>query len=152
MRGERPQSRRLGRQDRLPVKAAVATFALASAALAMPAFAHHSLSGQFDVDKSVHIKGVVSKVEWVNPHCYVYVDETQADGSTATWRLESLPVAMMRKAGLDKKELMGGGKPVEIDAHPARNGTPHLGYMLHIKFADGRFVAFSKVPGEQPPP
>jgi hypothetical protein len=59
---------------------------------------------------------------------------------------------MMRKAGLDKKELMGDGKPVEIDAHPARNGTPFLGYMLHIKFQDGRYVAFSKVPGAQPPP
>ena len=124
----------------------------ATGLLASAAVAHHSLSGQFDVDKSVHITGVVSKVDWMNPHCYVYVDVKQPDGTTATWRLESLPVAMMRKAGLDKKELMGDGKPVEIDAHPARNGTPHLGYMLHIKFQDGRFVAFSKVPGAQPPP
>ncbi len=124
----------------------------AAGLLASSAYAHHSLSGQFDVDKSVHISGVVSKVDWMNPHCYIYVDVKQADGSTATWRLESLPVAMMRKAGLDKKELLGDGKPVEIDAHPARNGTPNLGYMLHIKFQDGRYVAFSKVPGEQPPP
>lgn len=134
------------------MKAVFTTFVLGAAAFAAPAFAHHSLSGQFDVDKSVHITGVVSKVEWVNPHCYVYVDVKAKDGSTATWRLESLPVAMMRKAGLDKKELMGDGKPVEIDAHPARSGEPYLGYMLHIKFSDGRFVAFSKVPGEQPPP
>jgi hypothetical protein len=70
----------------------------------------------------------------------------------ATWRLESLPVAMMRKAGLDKKELLADGKPVEIDAYPARNGTPHLGYMLHLKLPDGRFIAFNKVPGAQPPP
>jgi uncharacterized protein DUF6152 len=125
---------------------------LAALCLTTAAQAHHSLSGQFDVDKSVHITGVVSKVDWTNPHCYIYVDVKDADGTPATWRLESLPVAMMRKAGLDKKQLMGDGKPVEIEAHPARNGTPHLGYMLHIKFKDGRFVAFSKVPGEQPPP
>lgn len=126
--------------------------AAATVVASVPALAHHSLSGQFDVDKSVHISGVVSKVEWVNPHCYIYVDVKEPGGTTATWRLESLPVAMMRKAGLDKKELMGDGQPVEIDAHPARNGTPHLGYMLHIKFQSGRFVAFSKVPGAQPPP
>jgi len=131
----------------------VTSLVVAAAVLALqPAVAHHSLSGQFDVDKSVHITGVVSKVEWVTPHTYVYVDVKQPDGRMATWRLESLPVAMMRKAGLDKKQLMGEGKPVEIDAHPARNGTPFLGYMLHIKFDDGRYVAFSKVPGAQPPP
>lgn len=134
------------------MKIAIRFSTLVAGLAATGAFAHHSLSGQFDVDKSVHITGVVSKVDWTNPHCYVYVDVKQPDGSTMTWRLESLPVAMMRKAGLDKKALMGDGKPVEIDAHPARNGTPNLGYMLHIKFEDGRYVAFSKVPGEQPPP
>ena len=134
------------------MKAVIRLSTLVAGLAATSAFAHHSLSGQFDVDKSVHITGVVSKVDWMNPHCYIYVDVKQPDGSTMTWRLESLPVAMMRKAGLDKKELMGDGKPVEIDAHPARNGTPFLGYMLHIKFQDGRYVAFSKVPGAQPPP
>jgi len=134
------------------MKAVIRLSTLVAGLAATSAFAHHSLSGQFDVDKSVHITGVVSKVDWMNPHCYIYVDVKQPDGSTMTWRLESLPVAMMRKAGLDKKELMGDGKPVEIDAHPARNGTPNLGYMLHIKFQNGRYVAFSKVPGEQPPP
>jgi hypothetical protein len=47
---------------------------------------------------------------------------------------------------------MGSGKRVDIDAYPARNGTPNLGYMLHLKFEDGRFVQFNKVPGAQPPP
>ena len=117
-----------------------------------PAVAHHSLSGQFDVEKSVHITGTVSRVDWTNPHVYVYVDVKDASGGMVTWRLETLPVAMMRKAGLSKSELMGEGKPVDIDAYPARNGTPNLGYMLHLKFQDGRFVQFNKVPGAQPPP
>jgi hypothetical protein len=125
---------------------------LAAAVAAGPASGHHSLSGQFDVDRSVHIAGTVSRVDWTNPHVYVYVDVKDAGGAMVTWRLETLPVAMMRKAGLSKAELMGEGKPVEIDAYPARNGTPHLGYMLHLKFQDGRFVQFNKVPGAQPPP
>jgi hypothetical protein len=128
------------------------TIALLCAALAPPAVAHHSLSGQFDVERSVHISGTVSRVEWANPHVYIFVDAKDAGGNPVTWRLESLPVAMMRKAGLSKSELLADGKPVQIDAYPARNGTPNLGYMLHIKFQDGRFVQFNQVPGAQPPP
>ena len=133
------------------MSARVAVGALA-AVLAQPAAAHHSLSGQFDVERSVHITGTVARVDWANPHVYIYVDVKDAAGKEATWKLESLPVAMMRKAGLSKSELLADGKPVQIDAYPARNGTPNLGYMLHIKFQDGRFVQFNQVPGAQPPP
>ena len=73
------------------------------------ALAHHSLSGQFDTSQSFEIQGVVSRVDWVNPHTYVYVDVKQKDGTPLTYKLESLPVAMMRKAGLSKQELVGDG-------------------------------------------
>ena len=121
-------------------------------ALWLPAaLAHHSLSGQFDTSQSFEIQGVVSRVDWVNPHTYVYVDVKQKDGTPMTYKLESLPVAMMRKAGLSKNELLGDGKPVNIKAHPARNGTVTLGYMLILKFADGREIQFSRVPGAEDP-
>ena len=81
----------------------------------MAAWAHHSLAGQFDVAKSFELTGVVSRVDWVNPHTYVYLDVMQPGGGVLTYRLESLPVAMMRKAGLSKQELMGEGKPVNGD-------------------------------------
>lgn len=115
------------------------------------ALAHHSLSGQFDTSKSFEITGVVSRVDWVNPHTYVYVDVKQKDGSRLTYRLESLPVAMMRKAGLSKQDLVGDGHEVVINAHPARNGDPTLGYLLHIKMPDGRDIQFSRVPGAEQP-
>ncbi|MFO1504468.1 MAG: DUF6152 family protein [Steroidobacteraceae bacterium] len=126
----------------------LAIFAIACAPMAMP---HHSLSGQFDTNKSFQITGVVSRVEWVNPHTQVYVDVKQTNGSTVTWKLESLPVAMMRKSGLSKGDLVGDGRPVVIDAYPARGDTPHLGYLLHIKLPDGREIQFSKVPGAEQP-
>jgi hypothetical protein len=110
-------------------------------------WAHHSLSGQFDVAKSFEIVGTVSRVDWVNPHTYIFVDAKAADGTAMIYKLESLPVAMMRKAGLSKQRLMGDGKPVRISAHPARNGTPGLGYLLLMKFADGREVQFAREPG-----
>jgi Family of unknown function (DUF6152) len=111
--------------------------------------AHHSLSGVFDITKSFEIDGMVSRVDWMNPHVYVYVDAKGANGKLMTYRLESLPVAMMRKAGLSKTSLLGDGKPVKVHAYPARAGTPDLGYMLTIKFADGREIQFSKIPGAE---
>lgn len=122
---------------------------LAMAALgAGAAFAHHSLAGQFDTSKSFAISGVVSRVDWINPHVYVFVD-VKDGGGVKTYRLESLPVAMMRKAGLSRQMLQGDGHPVDIQAYPARNGDPLLGYMLVLKFHDGREVQFSKVPGAE---
>jgi hypothetical protein len=113
------------------------------------ASAHHSLAGQFDVNKSFHVSGVVTRVDWVNPHVYLTVDAKAADGKTVTYRFESLPVAMMRKSGLTKQALVGNGEKIEIDAHPARDGTATLGYLLHVKFPDGREFQFAKVPGEE---
>jgi len=125
--------------------------AMVAATAATIATAHHSLSGQFDVSKSFEITGVVSRVEWVNPHTQLFVDVKQPNGSMLTYKLESLPVAMMRKAGLSKGELIGDGRPVVIQAYPSRSGVPTLGYLLHLKLADGREIQFSRVPGAEQP-
>lgn len=129
----------------------ILAWAAAVTAASPLALAHHSLSGQFDTTKSFQITGVVSRVDWINPHTQVFVDVKQANGAMITYKLESLPVAMMRKSGLSKNELLGDGRPVVIDAYPARGDTPHLGYLLHIKLPDGREIQFSKVPGAEQP-
>lgn len=124
---------------------------LAAVALvfAAAAGAHHSLSGQFDTSRAFEIDGVVSRVDWINPHTYVYVDVKQADGEVLTYKLESHPVAMMRKAGVSKQELLGDGSRVHVKAHPARNGTATLGYLVVMKLADGREIQFTRVPGAE---
>lgn len=123
------------------------------AVLMLPAIAgaHHSLSGQFDTARSVEITGVVSRVDWVNPHTYVHVDVKSADGSVQTWRVESLPVAMMRKAGLSKSALAGEGKPVTLTVHPSRGSDAHLAYLVVMRFADGREIQFARIPGAEQP-
>lgn len=120
-----------------------------AALMASAALAHHSLSGQFDTSKSFAISGTVSRVDWMNPHVYVYVDVKDSKGAVKTYRLESLPVAMMRKAGLNKQTLQADGQAVHIQAYPARSGDPLLGYMLNLKLPDGREVKFSQVPGAE---
>jgi hypothetical protein len=108
-----------------------------------PAGAHHSVAGQFDLTKSVTLSGVVSKVHWVNPHIYIELAATTPAAEAATWRLEGVPVGMARKAGLSMNMLKGHGETVTIVAHPARDGTAHLGYIIKITYPDGKVFQFA---------
>jgi uncharacterized protein DUF6152 len=103
-----------------------------------PARAHHSVPGQFDTSKPITLKGVITKVDWINPHIYVYMDVKDASGATAMWALSTLPTAMMRRAGLTRETLQGKpGEEVTINAVPARDGSQHLGWINKITYADG---------------
>ena len=104
--------------------------------------AHHSVPGQFDMSKPVTLKGVISKVDWINPHIYVHLDVKGPDGTTNTWALATLPTAMMRRAGITKDSLQGkSGEEVTINAVPARDGSKHLGWINKITYADGHSFA-----------
>ena len=104
--------------------------------------AHHSVPGQFDVSKPMTLKGVISKVDWINPHIYVHLDVKDSDGTTNTWALATLPTAMMRRAGLTRESLQGKpGEEVTITAVPARDGSKHLGWINKITYADGHSFA-----------
>jgi hypothetical protein len=111
---------------------------LACCLLLPAALAHHSVAGQFDVHKTVTLQGVVSKVDWVNPHIYITLDV-----KGESWRLECVPVGMARKAGLSKQMLEGHGETVTVVAFPARDGTKNLGFMTKLTFPDGHFFQFA---------
>lgn len=107
------------------------------------AVAHHSVAGEFNVNKIVQLNGVVSDVEWANPHIYIHLDVKDAAGVVTTWRLESVPVGMMRKAGLSKALLLANEQTASVTAYLARDGTPHLGYLVKITYADGHHYQFA---------
>lgn len=121
----------------LPSGALILSLLLAGAPAAV---AHHSVAGQFDLQKSVTVTGVVQKVHWINPHFYI---EVKAEGAGAIWRLEGVPIGIARKAGLTKAKLEGQGETVTILAHPARDGTPNLGYLIKISYPDGKVFQFT---------
>ena len=107
-------------------------------AAAATLLAHHSVPGQFDMTKPMTLKGVISKIDWINPHIYVRLDVKEPDGTTNTWALATLPTAMMRRAGLTRETLQGKpGEEVTINAVPARDGSKHLGWINKITYADG---------------
>ena len=91
---------------------------VALAALASPPLgAHHSVPGTFDVNKTIAIKGVISRIDWINPHVYIYVDVKGPDGSTTTWKVESLPTLHMRRVGLSRADIMQQAKGGEVTVH-----------------------------------
>jgi len=106
--------------------------------------AHHSLLAEFRTDRPTEITGVITDMDWINPHTYMYVDVTDEAGNVVNWHLESLPTAMLRKAGLTKAMMIGDGRPATIRIHTARDGTSNLGYILKITYADGHYYTLAE--------
>ncbi len=101
--------------------------------------AHHSVAGQFDNSKRLELAGTISDVDWINPHVYIHLDVKDEKGAVTAWRLETLPTAMLRKAGLTKDMIIGGGMAVTVDAILARDGTQNLAWVLKLTYDDGHY-------------
>jgi len=87
--------------------------------------AHHSFAAQYDSAKPVNLTGVVTSVEWTNPHVYIYVDTTDAKTKKVTnWGFEMGPPHMLQKAGW-KRNSLKIGEVVVVDGWLARDGTNH---------------------------
>ena len=108
-------------------------------------WAHHSVTGQFDPEKPLTLTGVISKVDWINPHVYVHLDVADEDGTVTSWSLETAPTAMLRRAGLTRASLQGPvGEAVTIQAIPARDEAKKLAFIYTITYADGRSLRLSQ--------
>lgn len=100
--------------------------------------AHHSVAGQFDVTKTATLEGVISDIEWINPHIYIHLDVANDARGIENWRLESVPPSYLRKARITQEMLMGGGETVTIDVLLPHDETPLLGFVRIIHYPDGR--------------
>ena len=89
--------------------------------------AHHSVSGQFDLSKTTTLKGIISRLDWINPHIYVYLDVPEANGAKNTWTLETFPPSQMKRVGLTKELIMGQSGEV---VSKARESLVSLGRLL----------------------
>jgi Family of unknown function (DUF6152) len=85
--------------------------------------AHHSFAAQYDSSKPVNLNGVVTKVEWTNPHVYIYIDSTDAKTKkVSNWGFEMGPPHMLQKQGW-KRNSLKIGETIEVDGWLARDGS-----------------------------
>jgi hypothetical protein len=115
------------------------TFAAAAAALLFalaPAPAHHAVQAQFDVSKIVEKRGVLVKIDWINPHTYMHF-EVNEDGAVKRYAIESLGILGLRRVGIDSKSSFKVGETFVFSINPSRDGSA-TGLLITLIFPDGR--------------
>jgi hypothetical protein len=117
------------------------------AAAVLPIEAHHSFAAEYDATKAVRVTGVISKVEWTNPHSYLYIDVKDDQGSV-TWTCEGGAPNALSRRGFRKNDIKIGDT-VTIDGYGAKDGS-HLMDARRITLSDGRSF-YSGSPGDGGP-
>jgi hypothetical protein len=114
------------------------------------ASAHHAFAAEFDVNRPVKVKGTVTKIEWVNPHAWIYVDVKDPDGKVTNWHFElGAPNALFRLGW--KKDAVAAGTEVEITGFRAK-AQDAVANGRSIILADGReLFSGGSAPGSEGP-
>ena len=119
----------------LTVAAAVVVSMLA----APVARAHHSFAAEFDAKNCRDFTGVLTKVDWQNPHAYFYMDVKNENGTVESWSFQTYALITLRRAGTDRQLFMDHvGKEVFVRGCLARNGRQNYAAAGTMKFSDGQ--------------
>jgi hypothetical protein len=112
------------------------TLALVLLGASAPLVAHHAFSAEFDQSKPVKLAGEITKLEWTNPHAWLFIDVKQPDGKMVNWRFEmGAPNALLR-AGWSRNDIKPG-TAVTISGFMARAGGS-VGNAFQVRLPDGR--------------
>src|SRR5262249_946799 len=100
--------------------------------------AHHAFAAEFDVNKPISLRGVVTIMEWVNPHSWIHIDVKGVDGAVINWMIEAGSPSLVLRLGLTKNALRPGMELI-VEGFQAKDGS-NKGVGRMLAFADGRKV------------
>lgn len=111
-------------------------FMLLSAwAATQPLAAHHS-SSSYDMEHPVNLKGVITNVEWTNPHVFIFVNVKDDAGNVEEWRVEGNSPNMLTRVGW-KKEMLKAGDTLQVNGAPSKSGSKVM-RLINLTLADGQ--------------
>ena len=120
--------------------------AVACLVAATPAAAHHAFAAEFDINRPVKLTGTVTKIEWTNPHAWVFMDAKDDQGNVQSWAVELVGINDLLRLGWGRDRVKTGDV-VNVDGFGARNGT-NTANAVSVRLANGELVWASQRPPE----
>src|SRR5215831_7366030 len=114
--------------------------------VAAPLLAHHSFGAEYDASKPITVTGVLTKIEWTNPHSFIYIDVTDDKGGIANWKLEGYPPNVLYRNGWKKDTTMKVGDKITVTGWRARDGS-NWGQSREITLPSGKKMVFGPPAG-----
>ena len=114
-----------------------------------PTVAHHSYSAEFDADKPVKLTGVVTKVDWKNPHAFFYIDVTDESGKVANWSWELASPTQLMRSGWTRNTMKTGDRVI-VEGTLARDGSNHANTRAVVMASTGKRLFAGSSQGETP--
>jgi len=114
--------------------------------LAIPLAAHHSFGLEYDATKPITLTGVVTKVEWTNPHSYLLIDVKDEKGNVANWKFEGYGPGVLYRTGWKRDVSIKPGDTVTVSGWRARDGT-NWAHSRQVTLANGQKLFFGPPSG-----